>query len=109
MFSTLADSHRRLCCRHVAVTDATTVSIDELRTTLADASSAATEPDPNRAARIETRLRHVHLPMLDEAEVFEYDATQGTVQAGPLFPLATDLVEATADAPEVDAAMPVLE
>lgn len=68
----LSDRHRRTLCRYVSGTKQTVFSTDELVEQL----STGTED----RARLKVELTHVHLPMMAEKGVLEYDRRQGTVR-----------------------------
>lgn len=73
LFGVLADEDRRRTVRWLAEQEGT---VD--RTDLAEALGA----DPTDGDdRLETRLHHVHLPALDDADVVDYDPKSGTVRA----------------------------
>lgn len=87
----LTKQRRRQILRRVADTpDGTTV--DQLKDGLGRAdtrNSAGTRTPGDRAIE----LHHVHLPMLQEANVIAYDADRGTVQRGRAFQDVLSLLE----------------
>jgi hypothetical protein len=56
----------------------------ETRTRSALATAVA-ERDDETAERVETRLHHVHLPVLDEAGIVDYDPQTELVEPDPTF------------------------
>ncbi|QRV15354.1 hypothetical protein JMJ58_00145 [Haloterrigena salifodinae] len=110
VFSTLGDSRRRLVCRHLARTDEHVVSVGELSAFVADARterSSATSDD--RQSRIATRLYHVHLPALDDADIVDYDAKNESVAIDSAFPIAVDLLQSVDDRPERPDGVPTID
>ena len=74
VFELLSDRHRRTLCRYVTEADRTVFSVGELATELAEG-----EPSIDRE-RLEVELAHVHLPMLADRGVLEYDSRSGAVR-----------------------------
>jgi hypothetical protein len=58
-------------------------TVDQLTQHLRGTGSSHPDDDGSVDHRIE--LHHVHLPMLRDANVVEYDANRGIVQRGPEF------------------------
>ena len=74
----LANQQRRTILRHVTDGNGTT-TVDQL----IDSLLTDTSPSADRGAtrdRMATSLHHVHLPMLQEAGVIEYDPHRETIQ-----------------------------
>lgn len=95
----LADPRRRRICTYVAVADDPVVAFEELVSAVVDgAPGPPTAGDASRS-RTATRLHHVHLPLLDDAEIVDYDAGERSVAIGSAFPVAIELLERIADAP----------
>lgn len=91
---------RRVLRRVAGATDGTTV--DQLERSLDGPRS--TSPDRSRGNdRRGLELHHVHLPMLREADVIEYDTERRLVYRGRAFDTVYALLE-TIDAHRVDAA-----
>lgn len=76
-FQLLSDSKRRTVLRHMAENDETT-TIDQLVDVLS--GKAASVDRETTRDQLAIALHHVHLPMLDEADVVEYDPAEKTVQ-----------------------------
>lgn len=110
VFSTLGDAQRRLVCRYLARADDPVVSVADLNAFVADARTdrppAAGDDSRSRSA---TRLYHVHLPALDDAEIIEYDATTGSVTSDSAFPIAVDLLRTVDDRPERAGSVPTID
>lgn len=87
----LTNQQRRQILRRMADTpDRTTV--DQLKKHLEAANS--TNPDENEwLDQQNIEIQHVHLPMLLEANVIEYDASQETVHRGREFQDVLSLLE----------------
>ncbi|SFR65021.1 DUF7344 domain-containing protein [Halogeometricum limi] len=94
MFDCLADARRR---RLVDIFEKGTGSktVEELARELAEREDRPTaEKDvDDAAADIATMLRHVHLPKLNDAGVFDVDRPSRTVRRGDRFDVATALLE----------------
>ncbi|MDQ2054065.1 hypothetical protein [Halobellus sp. H-GB7] len=88
----LTNQQRRQILRRVADTpDGTTV--DQLTQHLRGADSL--QPDGNGSVEHRSiELHHVHLPKLQDANVIEYDTSQGTVHRGREFQNVLALLEA---------------
>lgn len=74
----LANQQRRRVLRHVTDGNGTT-TVDQL----IDSLLTGTSPSADRGAtrdRLAISLHHVHLPMLQEAGVIEYDSHRETIQ-----------------------------
>ena len=56
-----------------------------------EVDSVAEEPDD--AERIEIRLRHVHLPKLEESGYVDWDGEDGLIRRGPSYPEAEPVLE----------------
>lgn len=82
----LADRRRRQLLRYLAESDST-ATLDHLVTALDEPTGGATAPDATRE-QLGAELQHVHLPMLQDAGLVEYDARTDTIRYHP-----TDLVE----------------
>ncbi|WP_254839097.1 DUF7344 domain-containing protein [Natronomonas marina] len=91
----LAEQQRRSILRRVTDTpDGTTV--DQLRSHLG--GKDAGDPAGNGSAGGDgIRLHHVHLPMLREANVIDYDAERGVVRRGRRFDDVLSLLEVIED------------
>ena len=73
-FYLLSDEHRRTLCRYVARTEKSVFSTAELVDQLVDDRG---EENHNR---LRVDLTHLHLPMMAEHGIIEYDRRQGTVR-----------------------------
>jgi hypothetical protein len=94
----LADQRRRAVCRYVAATDRDAVALDELAGRI---DPAVRDGGPSLRSKPEydprTRLHHVDLPKLADADVVEYEPNRRVATAGPALSIATDLVRAVDD------------
>ncbi|QKY19169.1 ArsR family transcriptional regulator [Halolamina sp. CBA1230] len=74
-------------------------TVEELATLLLgwDVTASGTVGDPDDRWRTILRLRHSHLPILDEIGVVSYDPDSGTVRAEPLDTATVELIERGVD------------
>ncbi|WP_058366566.1 DUF7344 domain-containing protein, partial [Haloparvum sedimenti] len=91
-FTSLASARRRRLL--VLLSDEESRPIDELATLLAGWDATEKRPMTNAAERdrIRVDLRHVHLPMLDEVGLVDYDRENEEVAPVPLPDLIDTLV-----------------
>ncbi|MFC5973311.1 transcriptional regulator [Halomarina salina] len=93
-------------------TAVTTPTTDEAFTLLDDVlrrrllvsllSESSVEPDelvPQADGEVPTRLHHVHLPKLDDAEVVDWDRHRGVVSRGEAFDAVEPMLTLLADNP----------
>lgn len=71
----LADEHRRLTIRYLMETPEGTASFDGLRDHVTAHSSIDTD-----SRDVAIRLHHVHLPLLADTDIVEYDPRSKTVR-----------------------------
>lgn len=99
VIAALADPRRRRVCTYVAAADDPVVALEELVQFVADGAPGPPATGDASCSRIATRLHHVHLPLLDDAAIVDYDAGERSVGTGSAFPVAIELLEELADAP----------
>lgn len=95
----LADHERRLIVDRLAGERAET-TVERLATALDDAASAASSEGPRTEARVQ--LHHRHLPALAQADVIQYDASQGVVRRGEAFEAVRSLLDTIDDGLDVE-------
>lgn len=90
----LADEHRRLTIQYLMETPEGTTSFDELRDHVAAHSS-----DECDSRDVAIRLHHVHLPLLADTDIVEYDPRSETVRyrVDPLVEGVLSSIEAVSD------------
>lgn len=73
--------------------------VEELATLLLgwDATASGTASDPEDRRRTALRLRHSHLPKLDDAGLIDHDPDRGTVRLASLDPATVELIERSVD------------
>lgn len=77
-FAALSDPRRRSLCRYAMRTDGGPVAHEELVDHVVRRAPETDSAEPDRE-RVETELRHVHLPKLDDAGMVDYDRQSGVV------------------------------
>lgn len=94
---TVARRPRPAICEYLSSIDGS-VPIDDLATHLVAVADSRSDGRriPRSHGRLATRLRHVHLPKLDEVNVIEYDSERNEVSPGKNLPL-TEPVLGTLD------------
>lgn len=92
----LADEHRRVTIRYLMGTPDGTASFDELRDHVTAHSSGDDGPRD-----VAIRLHHVHLPLLVDADIVDYDPRSETVRyrAASLVENVLSSIEAVSDGP----------
>jgi DNA-binding transcriptional ArsR family regulator len=95
---------RRLLSFLLGETEST---IGELAAVLAgwDAAGAETMATPGDHEAITLQLVHVHLPMLDEVGLVDYDSDRGDVRIEPLDDAVADLIQRSVEAEEARASL----
>ena len=73
LFKVLADPHRRYTMYHLATMDGETVDLSNLVAALSDRFTTPPE-------RLEIDLRHIHVPMLADYNLIEYDERSETIR-----------------------------
>lgn len=97
----LAGRRRRAVCRYVATTDRDALALDELAGHVEpDVPDGDSRQRPGDDAEARTRLHHVGLPKLADADVIEYHPKRGIVTEGPALSLAADLIRAVEGVPK---------
>lgn len=76
LFDLFSDERRRNLCLHVAKTEKTAFSLDELVDQVAKRESKAGEGTEERRTRIEAELYHAHLPKMEDVGLVEYDGAR---------------------------------
>ena len=97
LYAALANRQRRVVCLFVVDNDDSVITLDEMTTHLVtEERSGNAKPlaDPEYHDRVATLLHHVHLPMLADAAVLEYDHEERLVEPGPSLPLAVQIARA---------------
>ncbi|MGQ3411062.1 DUF7344 domain-containing protein [Natrinema sp. LN54] len=77
-FAALSDPCRRSLCRYAMRTGTESVASEDLVDYVIERAPETGSAEPDRRA-VETELRHVHLPKLDEAGMVDYDRQSGVV------------------------------
>ena len=92
----LADERRRLSIRYLVETPEGTASFDEIQDYVT--AYGADDTDPREVA---IELHHVHLPLLTEADIVEYDPRSKTVRyrTDPLLEDVLSSIEAVSNSP----------
>lgn len=86
LFRVLAEPHRRVVCRYLASRDEGVANVDDLVDHVVHRDGARENVEPedvgpeDRRRQVEIRLHHVHLPMLSDAGIVEFDARSGIVR-----------------------------
>jgi hypothetical protein len=101
LFRAMAEPHRRVVCRYLSARDEGVADFDDLVEHVVRRERAREDVEPedvepedvepedvepedvepgDRRRQVEIRLYHVHLPMLSDAGVVEFDARSGTVR-----------------------------
>ena len=86
LFRAMAEPHRRVVCRYLSARDEGVADFDDLVEHVVRRERARDDVEPedvepgDRRRQVEIRLYHVHLPMLSDAGVVEFDARSGTVR-----------------------------
>lgn len=96
-FRLLAHAYRRQLLAALVATDGS-VTVRDVRNEIVTRETAASLADVPAAdvKRISLSLRHVHVPMLADADVIDYDPNRGVIEAAdleavrPLLSVATD-------------------
>ncbi|WP_290818771.1 hypothetical protein [Halovivax sp.] len=98
-FEIVASDHRRRALKVLRAADGP-VSEGEIATRTAErlAENSPPERSPDERDRIRIMLRHVHLPMLAEADLVEWDRERQLVVPGDGPPSAEELVASALDA-----------
>lgn len=78
----LADRQRRHLLYHLADEDVTTV--EDLAATLSESSPDSAAGPAGDVDEVALRLRHHHLPKLDDLSAVEYDRPNGVVEVGDI-------------------------
>lgn len=95
----LADQERRLIVDRLAG-ERTETTVERLATALDDAAAAVPSDGPRPEPRVQ--LHHRHLPALAQADVVQYDASQGVVRRGHAFEAVCSLLDTIDDGLDVE-------
>ncbi|WP_336136477.1 DUF7344 domain-containing protein [Natronomonas amylolytica] len=97
LYRALASTQRRRLLCFLLDTDETTV--DELATVLTGwtASERGTMGTEEDREQLVMALRHVHLPLLTDVGLVNYDRKSGTVDIEPLVPDVSELIRESVD------------
>ncbi|SDR08961.1 DUF7344 domain-containing protein [Natronobacterium texcoconense] len=89
----LADYRRRKVCEYL-VREGTCIETADVVTHLSAELSTSSTASPTSNQRLEVGLHHVHLPLLDDADVLEYDDRANSVEPDRNLAVAETILEA---------------
>lgn len=106
LFGALSQRYRRIVLYYLREHETATLDgLADLVTGWVEAGPGPDEPVDHDGVLAE--LHHVHLPMLDEAQLIEYDADDGTVALRGYSAAAEEILDAAFDADTTEARLDV--